>query len=144
MAPSYSIFGIWCYALLVFVALDVLKLVRALVFARGTVVLTASPAGLAYQNIPAWSPNGMVSREDVDSLLVTFVAGIFRREYQLKLRRRGSMRWLTLFSGRDKVAMERVRSDLAVALGIERMRASNVASLETSTPPTSSDSVATS
>jgi hypothetical protein len=142
-APSYSIFGIWFYALLVIVALDVFKLVRTLVFARGTVVLAASPAGLAYQNVPAWSPNGTVIREDVDSLLVGYVAGIFRREYQLKLRRRGSMRMLTLFSGRDKAAMERVRSDLAVALGIERVRAENVRPAEPSTPPTTTEPVTT-
>jgi hypothetical protein len=119
LRPPRSPFGIWFYVLLVFLALDVLKLVRTLVWTRGTVVLSASPAGLAYQNIPAWSPNGVVSRDDIDSLLVKYVAGLFRKNYQLQLRRHGAMKVLTLFTGRDKAAIERVRSDLAVGLGIE-------------------------
>jgi hypothetical protein len=120
LRPQRSLFGIWFYVLLLFLAFDVLKLVRILVWSRGTVVLAASPAGLAYQNIPAWSPSGMVSRDDIDTLLVKYVAGLFRKSYQLQLRRHASIKVLTLFSGRDKAAMENVRSDLAVALGIER------------------------
>jgi hypothetical protein len=119
--PRYAMFGLWFFVLLVLVGLDALKLARTLIFARGTVVLSASTAGLTYQNIPSWTPSGMIPRDDIESITVKYVAGIFRKEYQLQLRRHGVARGMTLFAGRDLAAIQRVRTDLAVALGIENV-----------------------
>jgi hypothetical protein len=117
--PRAPVLSFWFFLLALFVVRDVYRIVRTLVLTRGTIVLTASPAGLAYQNIPSWTPTGMIPREDVATLVVLHVTGLFRKEYQLRLRRHGVARAIILFAGRDRPMMQRLRTDLAVALGIE-------------------------
>ena len=102
------IFGLW----------DLTTIIRGAICLRGTIVLTATPQGLTYRNIPVRKGSGHIAREDLRGLLVVSRNVGFRRLHILCALRENA-RALPLFTTRDGPQAEQARAALAHALGIE-------------------------
>jgi hypothetical protein len=97
---------------------DFVRLLRGVISLRGTIVLTASPQGLTYRNIPALKGAGHIPRQDLRGLLVAARQTGFRKLHILCALRE-SARPLPLFAIRDPQKAQQARTALARALGIE-------------------------
>ena len=135
----------WFFLGLFFLLTDGIKLFLNLLKARGTTVLAASPAGLTYQNAPAVRGAGEVARYELASLMVlpheTAIRKRFRtHKLEARLQGGGSKRRLALSN--DLEGLNRLRQELAVAMGIERAAAPEAAENDPSTDRTSAPGVA--
>lgn len=101
-------------------AWDLYGWARKLRRARGTMVLSASEAGLTFRNAPAAVPDGHLDRAEVEALnVVPGEAGFVRRTYRLVAHVRGTSRKQTLATGPDQPALEQVCQALGEAMGIQ-------------------------
>jgi hypothetical protein len=100
---------------------NVYKLVRGLVIARrGGVVLSATPAGLVYRNVPAWRGSGRIARDELSGLVVRLDSIKLPRGkvYRLEARRHGGERAVPLLLGKDIEVLQRAADALGEAMGI--------------------------
>lgn len=113
----------WMWILL-WVALfgfDVWKFVQGVRRCRGTMILTASPAGLWFRNGPATPAEGHLPRDQVEGLIVAMASlGLFRRTHQLLAVVRGPpTRNQVLMIARNKKVLEEVQAAAMQAMGVE-------------------------
>jgi hypothetical protein len=109
----------WPLLALIFLALDVAKLVGGLLTLRGTTTLTANYAGLTFSNAPAFRGSGHFPRQAIESLQVVLHRAGFRSRQHRLFAIASDGRRQTLLIHRDKAALEQIRSRLAQAMGIE-------------------------
>jgi hypothetical protein len=116
----FSMLQLPMIALAIFLVLDVVKLIRGVITLRGTIVLTASPQGLTYRNIPAvTNSSGQIARDDLRGFLVVPVSTGFRRILSGLVALTEDRGRQVLCFAHDTQSLERVRASLAQALGIE-------------------------
>ena len=110
------------YALLwtAFLVWDVARLIRALRSARGAATITASPAGLQFDNLPGRRRRGHWAREDVHGLSVVLDrVGLSGRRYRLDaLPSDPRTRRLTLLRSRSAAPLQDVRRSLLRVMGM--------------------------
>jgi hypothetical protein len=106
------------FVLLLFALWDFIRILRAVICLRGTIVLTATRQGLTYRNIPALKGSGHIARHDLRGLLVAARYTGFRKLHILCALRENA-RPLHLFAIRDPQKAQQARAALARALGIE-------------------------
>jgi len=108
--------------LIVFLILRILKLIRSALMLRGTIVLTATEAGLEYRNIPAFRGSGQIARSELKGLMVVSAkVGWGKKVHMLCALLRNARPLLLLATG-DAERLEQltqVRSRLVHAMGIE-------------------------
>jgi hypothetical protein len=104
-------------------AWEVWTTVRAIVRARGTVVLVAERSGLRFTNAAGREAAGFVPRDQFESFAVVLDRiGLSGRAYRLEVRTRASHRPIVLARGRDAAALRAAGLDLAEAMGVETPR----------------------
>jgi len=132
----------WSYLPLVvtmaFFIAEVWKLIRGVVIvSRGPVILTASPAGLTYRNVPAWRGSGRVARGDLDSLRVALHAvGLRSKTFRLEARLLSPRGRVPLLIARDMDALQRAADAMGEAMGIHSAAAPPPASAPAAAEPT--------
>ena len=103
-----------------FFLLDVLRIVNALRFARGTTVVMGSPSGLRFTNAPAGAADGAFARSRVESLtIVPRLLGFRKKGFSLTLALHGTTGRVVLFNGNERESVVEARDALAQAMGIE-------------------------
>lgn len=117
---SWWRFPVFPLVLAVFIAMDIYKFVVAMRRSRGTMILTASHAGLSFRNAPGKVAEGHLPRDQVEGLLVTVVQlGLIRKTYQLLALLRGpTVRRQVLLSAPNKKVLEQIRLDALQAMGV--------------------------
>ncbi|HZL34873.1 MAG TPA: hypothetical protein VFC78_06155 [Tepidisphaeraceae bacterium] len=101
-------------------AVELLRLLRALWRARGTITIAANRQGLRFTNIPAQPRNGEIARDQIEVLAVVVDGLGFKGiAYRFEVRRSEQRRPLVLMYNKDPKALQSARKALAVALGIE-------------------------
>jgi hypothetical protein len=114
--PRYPMFLL---VIFFFLLMDVVRLLRAVRRARGTMMVVASRAGVRFRNAPAAVGEGEIPRSEVEVINVLPHEGIFQRQYRVEVRRRGAMRAQTILMGPDKKLLEEAARAMRQAMGIE-------------------------
>jgi hypothetical protein len=108
-----------CLIWLVFAIPSIWRITRAISGCSGTIVLTATKAGLQYNNVPRWR-DGQVPRDDIHGLMVARTRRWFCRPAgRLYLRLHDAHKKRLLIPEADVATLLEVRKDLADAMGID-------------------------
>ena len=108
----------WAVMWLVFLGFDVRQIVSGIRNARGTVVLTASPAGLAFDHAPDSRSSGEVRRDELEWLVLrVHKLSITGRRYRLDARLIDGSR-VTLLVGKNRAVLAEARLAMLGALGM--------------------------
>jgi hypothetical protein len=114
------VFGATFFAILFLVILNLRRLIIGVRSLHGTVVVTASAAGISFRNAPAVKRHtGSIAREDLVRLIVAGSKKPRRKSLCVLVAREANGRKQLLFYSYDLKELSRVRTMLLQAMGIE-------------------------
>ena len=112
---------------LLFLAMDIRRIIRDVRQVRETVVLSASHAGISFTNTPGVRPEGALRRDEIEGLFVrTHRLGFAGRRYRLDARLFDGGRRVMLLVGKDRAVLDQARVALFDAMGMAVPAASAV------------------